>query len=554
MDKTKLIEISDHEFTKLASGSSVQIHSKGKAISFYSAPNPLYNIGVHTEFKDVIVPSIATIKGGIRKAIVINGRSIINELDIITTSDNFKLIVGDKAQIGKLNVRSNSGMVNIAIKEEANVSKIEVRSLNIRSLTLEESAKVDYIDIYESHQFFELSFGGESRVEKISIERKSVIDSLVFKDRAFVNTLITLDEVKVNLIYTVDHSAVESIYFQDNSQIGEAEFIENSECAKIRFSKSTRVDFVSVAEGARVQEFEFYGGTIRETFSVSEMKLQKLVITGNGTNFPSKIHFRSLRISQLIFRDFNITSSIQFTDIHRFHELVKTTFVEFTRSSFHKLELIGCQFEKFDFVVFNSSDLTNAFIAKTNFPDDVRIAKIKVGKPKEFVYKVDKDQGKQFFEQIKTVHQKHGNRTEALKYQAKELSAYFELLTWKESFWDKFTLCFSKWSNKFGTSWFQGFRFFAGTTILFYFLILLSTENVHLVFPWNMTSDDLGTFTANYFRFIDPTSGVFKKWDFIYEMENGDISLFVVILLFFSKIFIVTMIYQIVQAFRKFGK
>lgn len=52
----------------------------------------------------------------------------------------------------------------------------------------------------------------------------------------------------------------------------------------------------------------------------------------------------------------------------------------------------------------------------------------------------------------------------------------------------------------------------------------------------------------------DPTSFIWKRWDYIHELEGGQARWGTELLLLFSKVWMVAIIYQIVQAFRKFER
>ena len=152
-----------------------------------------------------------------------------------------------------------------------------------------------------------------------------------------------------------------------------------------------------------------------------------------------------------------------------------------------------------------------------------------------------------------------GNRTEAIKYQALELNEHYHLTDlWPPRHTlDKLTLWFNKYSNGFGNNWLQGVGFFLLVTLILYILTLSTV----LGWPWQWGVANLNDYASHYFDFINPTSHIWKRWDFIYELEFGKgfpedsvLPWGIKLLLFVSKILIITMIYQIVQAFRKFGK
>lgn len=328
-----------------------------------------------------------------------------------------------------------------------------------------------------------------------------------------------------------------------------------------------------VVEGeAIVPKWHFGGGEVTESVVIKNLKTEELLFTGSGTKFPDEIRIENVAVKALRFVDFRAATHLMITNLQPW-EGEKERYLEFTRSSFQKLELIGNRFEYFDFIVFENSDLTSAFMAGTDFPAKVRTRKIaaependseeKESEQAKEDYTHDRRQAKLFFEQIKTVMIRQGNQTGATRYQARELEEHYRLTKlWSfKSVLDKLTLGFNKYSNGFGTNWLQGLGFFFGVTAFLYWLLLINTPSVKAVWLWQMSWSEFNEFTGHYFDFINPTSHIWKRWDYIYVLENGpnateeaSLRWGIKLLLLFSKIMIITIIYQIVQAFRKFGK
>ena len=120
-------------------------------------------------------------------------------------------------------------------------------------------------------------------------------------------------------------------------------------------------------------------------------------------------------------------------------------------------------------------------------------------------------------------------------------------------------LFFNKYTTEFGTNWSRGFSVLILFSVLLYFLLIVNTSNVRLTWPWKMEWSEFRTYFSEYFEFINPTSNIWKRWDYIFELENvdpktGKLPGGIKGMLLFSKIIIITLIYQIVQAFRRFGK
>lgn len=324
-------------------------------------------------------------------------------------------------------------------------------------------------------------------------------------------------------------------------------------------TNQVKIKSLVIENEAVVPKWDFDGGEVEETVVLKKLKTDVLLFTGSGTKFPDEIKIENVILNALRFVDFRASTNVMITNVQPSAE-EGSSYLEFTRSSFQKLELIGNRFEGFDFLLFENSDLTSTFMAGTDFPRTVR-ARIETSDKEADTH--DRRQAKLFFEQVKTVMLRQGNRTGAIHYQAEELKQHHKLVElWSpKSALDKITLWFNKCSNGFGTNWLRGLSFFFGVTIFLYWLLLINTPSVEAAWPWQMTWPKFNEFAVHYFDFINPTSHIWKRWDYIYFLENGPdaaeevpLRWGIKLLLLFSKIIIITMIYQIVQAFRKFGR
>jgi hypothetical protein len=138
---------------------------------------------------------------------------------------------------------------------------------------------------------------------------------------------------------------------------------------------------------------------------------------------------------------------------------------------------------------------------------------------------------------LKNVAIKNNDQPQAIKFYAKEMENAYQLEQWV-NFSNKFTLWFNKWTNSFGLNWIKP------TLILlfviapfFYFLLLLSLD------CYCQDKDIL----AKFFEFLNPT----HKIGFVAENGWGVATYFIDI---FFRIIEGLMIYQIIQAFRKYTR
>ncbi|GAB6119929.1 hypothetical protein [Dysgonomonas termitidis] len=151
------------------------------------------------------------------------------------------------------------------------------------------------------------------------------------------------------------------------------------------------------------------------------------------------------------------------------------------------------------------------------------------------------------YRQLKLAMEKMGNRYYALLYKSKEMYYHRKELNWG---WDKILLYINYLSNNNGISWIRGI-FFTLTCALIAFLCL-NFQMKEPLFHWTTDASLEDTFEAIRFNaeyFISYLSTYpILKLDGL--KENWVVDLIVLL----SRIFVSVGIYQIITAFRKYGK
>ncbi len=420
---------------------------------------------------------------------------IFGNLLINTNVEISCLLLFDESKIGNISLNGNIHKLEILGKSQ--VGDFQIYRANITSILII-NAKAGNFNIHEN-----------AFVENISIYGDASIGYFSFSSNAVIETFSVSQEAKIKFFTIRDNAKINIIHIKDNVEIG---------------------------------EFNFDGGEIAKEIIFKNLITKKIIFKNSGTTFfpkrNSKILLTDMKLEELSFINFHTDKIVQINSVNSLN--TNTSFIQFTRSSFSKLELIGNKFHEFNHIKFDNSDLTKSFIANTSFPNLIK-------KEEED----SKEQEKLFFEQLKTVFTKQGNRTEALKCQAKELNAFYKSITWKkEHFRDKLTLCFSKWSNEFGTDWIKGIKKLIKVTIPIYILIILFNGNYTFNF-WE--KEIIAKNISLYLKFIFPFPSFFGSDRFV-DILDLNKNVFIIILLVISYIFIAIMYYQIIQAFRKFGK
>ena len=207
-----------------------------------------------------------------------------------------------------------------------------------------------------------------------------------------------------------------------------------------------------------------------------------------------------------------------------------------------------CSFIKCDFSAgwfkFDNSKISEIFVAETDFPKHV-------GGENE----VNFSQAQLAFGQLHTAFEKQGDTVRSLDYQAREISAHYGRIPLWISFakpnFTKASLWLNKLSNDFGRDWGRGVVFSLGVGLLFFFLLLWTTDNysIHGLWRW----DD--RLVPSFFRFMNPLrffdlETLFTK-DKVSLVSLNSSSYFVD---FFGRVWLAYGYYQTIQAFRRYGR
>jgi hypothetical protein len=217
--------------------------------------------------------------------------------------------------------------------------------------------------------------------------------------------------------------------------------------------------------------------------------------------------------------------------------------IEIINSDLGKTSFINTNLWVFDKVIFANSKLSELFLGDTELPENIFTTennKIQVQK-------------KIFYEQAKKMYENNGNKIKSLLYGSKEMEVYRAQLSETEIKplkGEKFQVWFNHFSNKHGTSWRRGLRVTLIISICFYIL--------YCIFSFGIGSDFVKLFKLipYYFNFINPV----HKLDFLVDETNFKVENlkwnfgFALAIDFISRLVIPIFAYQMVQAFRKYGK
>jgi uncharacterized protein YjbI with pentapeptide repeats len=214
--------------------------------------------------------------------------------------------------------------------------------------------------------------------------------------------------------------------------------------------------------------------------------------------------------------------------------------ISFKSTNLGKADFIYCNFEKAA-LEFQNSKITEAFFSETEFPKKVLVNG-----------KINFNQAQLTFGQLASAFSKQGDNIRALEYNSREVEAHYNSIKlFSVFFFRKINLWLNLISNNFGRDWVRGGLFSFGIGLVFFCLLLISTEEYKFDIPIIDTK-----LAPAYLKFMNPLRFFELENLFINTPLEGNIKLGSLSYLadFGGRIFVAYGYYQTIQAFRRFGR
>jgi uncharacterized protein YjbI with pentapeptide repeats len=268
-------------------------------------------------------------------------------------------------------------------------------------------------------------------------------------------------------------------------------------------------------------------------FSSKDTNIKLVNFNDSFINKDTVLRFSDMTIGALNFN--NIINYGQIT----FNKISLANRLSIQQSDLGKTTLINCDLS-LSKLSFESSKITDVFLAGTDMPSSM-------------VATTHKEM-RSAYGQIKKIYDNRGDSINAGIFFAKEINSYYDLLSFKRDGWEKFNLTLNKYSTNHGQSWKRGLislLFSSLLTYIFYCLII----GLKLDFSSGISGWHLFIKAASYFfEYLNPV----HKTDFVLselgKNTSPDAIAIARIWEGISRIITGYLLYQFVQAFRKFGK
>jgi hypothetical protein len=237
----------------------------------------------------------------------------------------------------------------------------------------------------------------------------------------------------------------------------------------------------------------------------------------------------------------NITDSIEIDPYEMTTFAKKETAIIFLNSDIGKT-LFSSDLSKFDKFIFLNSKIIEAFIAGPRLPE--------VSTTDNENIPLLLDQQRIAYNQIKKIYESRGDNVTAMDYQAKEMEVYRRQVINKQDGkipGESFQLKFNKFTNEYGTQWRKPLFLTIGISLILYLVYYW------LLFGFNLKGSFNFSAIPYYFEFLNPThkTDFIKKFDFATNDTRDTIALLID---YSSRLIVPLFLYQMIQAFRKYGK
>ena len=415
-------------------------------------------------------------------------------------------------------------------------------NLTLAGLEITDNLKIEQVNFEQSFSYFRNNVNYLSILHSQFKGEYCSLKSSKFQDGcSFLNNVV-FGHLQLGNLDSENEIRIE----RRNSYLDQdINFLSIQNCNNLRFKGG--------ALKMRIKSIEILNDNDPNSFtSFSNIATDELILkdfTNYGKLFFQKIKLNSESTNQLIFKN---------------SFLGKTTFINcnfsnatlsFSESNLDEVQLVSSNlplpslinpdlssknihtleaFQSIKKVYERKGDFSTSFI----YSERELTIRLSNQEPDNFVEKKD------LYSQLKKMYDQRGDSVNSLKFQALELETHMKSpdISWSE----RLNLRFAFWSNNFGTDWIKAVKFLFKWSIPFYLIFIF--------LQGHRPGTDLNLFldiVANYFEYLNPL----RRSDFfVTNNQSEKINSWARIVDFFARIFIAFAEYQLIQAFRKYGK
>ncbi|MCP9763466.1 hypothetical protein [Lacihabitans soyangensis] len=351
-----------------------------------------------------------------------------------------------------------------------------------------------------------ISVGGIMRIKNTTAQKISIGTGL---NKTKVNRLLLEDVTNLEIGGTLSDLSINEIEFNSNSDRNLIMNFKNIQIQKLKFLNFLNNGIINFENIRGLNSSEYLSLSIVSSdlgninfadcnfsnfrFLVIASKFQNMFLTGSEFCKPEQID----TINELSYYNNSISTLSQFKQMYE-----------------------------------RNGDI---FSSSTFLQKELELREIKLN-PNDFKEKKD------IYSQLKKMYEQRGDSVKSLEYQAKELDIYRKSISWGSHFFEKFNLSINRFTNNYGTNWALALlvTILINSVFFTWYCILLGfTFDIQGKYFWELFSYS--------FEFLNPL----RKADFIPNMK---VSPGARIVDYSARILVTLCVYQLIQAFRKYGK
>lgn len=461
-----------------------------------------------------------------------------------------KLNIQQNFRVFRLNVID----AKLRIENSVVLSKLELDECTFQELIISSNHDLNELTLISVHvPFMDLSdntFKGIVDFKACNISNILTLESNLFEDRFNVFPSSVKEESSFpNTIVVRENN------FKNDFLIGGNSLIDTERWKLHRIS---------------IQFFPSSSGSI----FIQNLKVNEVYISGVNKN--SNLTLKSIHISRLHFIRFHNYGIVQIHELknndNSFNLVLEDSTLNntnFTNCDFNK-DNVRIQFQHSDITQIKSNN-TSWFkpnniipIFKKNESNSSNLIFKLIKRIKFMFYNINKDEievketnnKRDLFRQLKFALTNSGNITEMLIAKSYEQQEQLFFLRYTKRFWDKdrFVLWINSFNN-FGTNWFKPlFLILPFVTFVFFISMIITSSNKFIFLPATSKNEFISTLNYLwynkhiYFNLFNP---IRKIQELFPNSETNSALIFLDLL---HRVSLGVLFYQIITAFRKFGK
>ena len=462
--------------------------------------------------------------------------------------------------------------------EDSTVEAIDIRASQMTELRFDRAkiggfVRLEGIKNTGSFSFMDSNFGGQVKLWG-SVSKSITFNNGVFQDD-FKITAVLAENMYVQgaefnksfyiteFDYSSEHHAFHNAITKfaiSNTKVRDRFFVNGGLIDFKQYVKSIEINFSNRLSG------EFVFNNLRVSNSI-HLK---------GTNYNASVQFIDVEINEVNLNHFINHGSLTFENMKS--DTQDASSFNAIGSNLGKTMLLNSDLKSFKRLTIFNSILTDLVMTNTTWfdpnalnpiseqydsilTDMIRINTFKFNPDALNLIPEQEDcnywqQQKEIYRQLKCCMEANFDRTQALHFKAYEMQCYNKSLNWERGTrGDKILLKLNNWSNKHGLSWGQGLWFTFKTWIFFYSIFVMATDGI--AFPWEPDCRWL-LFDSNFWyhalQFLWLPDGLDELGGLLNGSAGGFRMIVGTLCFLLGKIAIAYGIFQIISAFRKYGK